>query len=79
MGYSLYRNSSDPRCTFCSDNTLVSDASNDVLIDHIMFKQFSDNDTSEERIFDTVFPASTDDGEMDLPLSDHYGLIVTLQ
>lgn len=74
-----YTVSDDPLCTFCSDNPLVPDTSNDVIIDHIMFKQISENDhNSVERIFDTEFTADTDDGVLDLPVSDHYGVKLTI-
>ena len=74
-----YTAMNNPLCTFCSDNPLVSDTSNNVIIDHIMYKHVSENgESSPERIFDTEFTAVTDDGEMDLPLSDHYGVKLTI-
>jgi endonuclease/exonuclease/phosphatase family metal-dependent hydrolase len=74
-----YAGGNAPLCTFCSDNPLISNNDSDVLIDHIFFKNGSNGySTLAERIFDGRFALSTENGPMDLPLSDHYGVRVEI-
>lgn len=74
-----YLNQSDPSCTYCGENTL-NGGDGQVAIDHVLFDFGVDVDVAAtERILDQAQTISTDDGDQELHLSDHYGVTTTLQ
>jgi endonuclease/exonuclease/phosphatase family metal-dependent hydrolase len=62
------------RCTFCADNPLVGGADDDesVLIDHVLVRDLEA--VSVARVLDEPLTVGT----VTAPLSDHYGVAVTL-
>jgi endonuclease/exonuclease/phosphatase family metal-dependent hydrolase len=59
-------------CTYCTDNSLVGDDEEDVLLDHIFIRGWEG--TGGRRIYDNVVAVSGVDEAV--PLSDHYGFAV---
>lgn len=90
---SPFATSADPLCTFCADNRVqgggadskLEDGSTGVLIDHAFVPSaISARITSSGRVFDQLQPitVTNNDGtqeEIDLHLSDHYGVQVLLK
>jgi len=70
-----YAESDDAVCTFCSENPILADDRDDVLIDHVFFMNFPSSAKYEGmRILDEIHTV----GSVDTPLSDHYGLSVSV-
>jgi endonuclease/exonuclease/phosphatase family metal-dependent hydrolase len=67
-----YLDRADPRCTWCPDNPLV-DHPQAAVIDHVLVS--GRTPLAAERILDRPIPV--DGGTT--PLSDHYGVLVTLE
>ncbi|MBZ0271586.1 endonuclease/exonuclease/phosphatase family protein [bacterium] len=69
----------DPICTWCGDNPLVG-GGNSHVIDHVLLRVNADIQTvgQTRRVLDDLQDIPTEDGEMSLPLSDHYGATMTV-
>lgn len=65
-------------CTYCSDNALNSEDSEDRVIDHVLFRDF-DGDYVSERALDAVIDVESCGATFDGAYSDHYGVMVTAQ
>jgi endonuclease/exonuclease/phosphatase family metal-dependent hydrolase len=63
-------------CTYCDENTIVDDGTGTggALIDHIFLKGLTASGV--ERSYDQKQTLATSEGEMELHLSDHYGVTV---
>ncbi len=62
-------------CTFCSENPILADDREDVLIDHVFFMNFPSSAKYDgKRILDEIHTV----GSVDTPLSDHYGLSISV-
>jgi endonuclease/exonuclease/phosphatase family metal-dependent hydrolase len=65
----------DAVCTFCSENPILSDDRDDVLIDHVFFMNFPSSAKYDSmRILDETLTI----GSVETPLSDHYGLSISV-
>ncbi len=65
-----------PPCTFCADNPLT-DSTTSEIIDHIL-AQSPASGSDPARIFDQPLTLTTQDGDVDARLSDHYGVRTTV-
>ncbi|MGM0555332.1 MAG: endonuclease/exonuclease/phosphatase family protein [Myxococcota bacterium] len=69
-----YLDQSDPECTYCGSNTLVG-GDGGSAIDHVLSRFSADVEaTSSVRILDETQTITTDEGDLELHLSDHYGV-----
>lgn len=73
-----YAASQDAACTFCDANPLNPADTRNVLIDHVFVKGGPANPSfSAMRLLDEdVVTVTGDDGPLEVPLSDHYGVRV---
>jgi endonuclease/exonuclease/phosphatase family metal-dependent hydrolase len=74
-----YLDQDDPQCTYCGSNSL-NEGDAELAIDHVL----ADFATAvgvagTERVLDETQSISTADGDMELHLSDHYGVTTTFQ
>jgi endonuclease/exonuclease/phosphatase family metal-dependent hydrolase len=79
-GYSnAYVEQSGPLCTYCGSNTL-NDGDGKRAIDHVLTNFTTEVDVAAtERILDQTQTISTEDGDQELHLSDHFGVETTLR
>jgi hypothetical protein len=77
---SAYLASAAPGCTYCYDNPLVTETGSDAIIDHVLLKgQGIESAVSQtRRVFDQPVPLNVSGTVVASPLSDHYGVEVTL-
>jgi endonuclease/exonuclease/phosphatase family metal-dependent hydrolase len=69
-----YLDQADPACTYCGSNSLVG-GDGERAIDHVLYRFTDDVEaTSSVRILDETQTISTEEGDQDLHLSDHYGV-----
>lgn len=74
---SPYVESASPECTFCNDNTLQTEPTNDVLIDHVLLRGMPTNAAFEaRRLFTERVTIDGVPGESNL--SDHFGVGVRI-
>ena len=77
-----YLEQDSPACTFCGENTLIDGESNKA-IDHVFVDFGEQTDALEvpatERILDETQSIETSMGEVELNLSDHYGVRTTVR
>ncbi|HPM78555.1 MAG TPA: endonuclease/exonuclease/phosphatase family protein [bacterium] len=64
-------------CTYCSENPLNDEDTNDAIIDHLFFRGFGTPDFVAERIFTEPITLTVDEEQVESRLSDHYGNMVT--
>lgn len=70
----------DASCSFCDDNSLQgADASDAVLIDHVMLGNWADYDATGEIFLSGEVTIEVEDEEVETALSDHYGVRLTLE
>ncbi len=69
--------SSAAQCSYCAENPLNVDGTRDVLIDHVLLRDVP-GDAIAERVLDGPVSIETDDGTQEVRLSDHYGVVVTI-
>ncbi|MCP4810322.1 MAG: hypothetical protein GY913_04830 [Proteobacteria bacterium] len=72
-----YTNPYDGECTYCRDNPLNSEDSDDRVIDHVLLRDLK-ADATASRILDETIDVDSCDTVSDGALSDHYGVEVTL-
>ena len=74
-----YLDQEDPLCTYCGSNGLVG-GDGERAIDHVLFNFMTEVEVAAStRILDETQTITTDDGDQELPLSDHYGVTTTLE
>ena len=65
-------------CTWCADNPLTDDTASHV-IDHVLLLGApATADATATRIMEDTIPVEGAEGPLDIPLSDHFGVAVTL-
>ena len=72
-----YKNPYDGDCTYCRDNPLNSEDSEDRVIDHVLLRDV-DADATASRILDQAIDVESCGEVSTGALSDHYGVEVTL-
>lgn len=76
---SPYVEQADPECTYCGTNTL-NDGDANKAIDHVFLDfEGAAEVTNVERTFDATQSIEVDGDPMDLHLSDHFGVRVTVE
>ena len=67
-----------PPCTWCADNPLTGSEVSSV-IDHVLLRGVpAEDDAAATRIMEDTIQVEGTDGPLDIPLSDHFGVAVTL-
>jgi endonuclease/exonuclease/phosphatase family metal-dependent hydrolase len=76
---SPYADGAGVACTFCNDNTLQVDPTNDKTIDHVFFRGLPGAATFQSRrILTELVSVDTDMGTVQTNISDHYGVAVSV-
>jgi endonuclease/exonuclease/phosphatase family metal-dependent hydrolase len=75
-----YLDSGDAQCTYCSDNTAMSNSGTlGVMIDHVLFSNLPDTTANAtRRFFDDPVTLDIGGEAVEAFRSDHYGLMVTV-
>ena len=77
-----YAAQDDVQCSFCADNSLVSDGadeSDSVLIDHGMLGSWPEASVQGERFLDGTITIEVEGQDIETALSDHYGVKLTIE
>jgi endonuclease/exonuclease/phosphatase family metal-dependent hydrolase len=74
-----YADQGEPECTYCGSNTLNSGDSQ-IAIDHVLTNFTTEVDVAGTvRVLDETQTITTDEGDLEMNLSDHYGVTTTLR